>query len=188
MLQLGLIAAATILVRVGSSLEGDAGSGIGFFWFAFLAGCFGTTVSVVRQTRSDPKALRELSRSWVGLLVPHLYGGLLAGLTYFLFLSGVISGTSNGTGSGGLLTSNLFPVFSVDQASERASIRAYLELRPASLTDVGKLLIWCFVAGYSECFVIGILDHLRSVTRRQAEPRGEHDPASEPDTQGTHRS
>lgn len=30
------------------------------------------------------------------------------------------------------------------------------------MKDVGKLLVWCFVAGYSESFVTGILKQLES--------------------------
>lgn len=166
LLQIALVVGATALVVVAASLESNPGGGVGFFWFAFLAGCFGSTIGMVRQTRSDKKALRELSRSWTALLVPHLYGGLLAGLTYFLFVSGILSGT----GKSGLLTSNLFPDFTNADAAGSASVRAYLALRPASLADAGKLMVWCFMAGYSEGFVVGILDHLRSVERGPGQP------------------
>ncbi len=168
LVQLFLVAVTTALVLVGAMIEGRTPQGFGFFWFAFIAGCIGSSIGMVRQCRDDPEALRQLSRSWTALLMPHLYGGLLAGLTFFLFVSGILSGT----GQSGLLTSNLFPDFTGADAASGASIKAYLALRPASLADAGKLLVWCFIAGYSEGFVIGVLDQLRTVSRRDAEDAG----------------
>jgi hypothetical protein len=46
-----------------------------------------------------------------------------------------------------------------------------MEMAPVSMKDVGKLLVWCFVAGYSEKFVTGIL--------KQLERRGEGSPPAE---------
>lgn len=40
------------------------------------------------------------------------------------------------------------------------SVPTVLRLRPESMQDFGKLLVWCFIAGYSEKFVSGILQTL----------------------------
>ena len=39
-------------------------------------------------------------------------------------------------------------------------MRQVVAMRPAGLKDLGKLLLWCFLAGYYEKFVIGILKQL----------------------------
>ncbi len=98
--------------------------------------------------------------------MPLLYGGLMAGIAYLLFVSGILSGD----GGSGLFTSNLFPNFTEPQTKTEQLIRAFLEIRPVSMKDTGKLLVWCFVAGYSERFVTGIL--------KQLERRGEEGPAA----------
>jgi len=41
---------------------------------------------------------------------------------------------------------------------------AYIEMRPATIADVGKLMVWCFLAGYSERFVADILGQLERKT------------------------
>ena len=167
--QLGLVVVTTLLVFVGYGFEAWRGAdrSFGFFWFAFLAGCFGSSIALLRRVRAEPETLPEVTRTWTDLLLPHLYGGLMAGLAYMLFLSGILSGT----GKGGLLTSNLFPDFTTSETSVRPSITAYLNLRPASITDAGRLLVWSFIAGYSERFVTGILDQMG--TRGAAKDRAE---------------
>jgi len=43
-------------------------------------------------------------------------------------------------------------------------VKSFLGSRPATLPDLGKLLAWCFLAGYSEKFVIGVLGKLEHRT------------------------
>lgn len=88
-----------------------------------------------------------------------MYGGLMDVVTYLLFMSGILTGD----GGDGLFTSNLFPNFdrpSVDGDGSMFNMRTVLTLRPVSVADVGKLMVWCFVSGYSERFVVGILGTL----------------------------
>lgn len=80
----------------------------------------------------------------------------MAGVGYLLFMSALLSGESND----GLFTSNLFPNFTKVDASETNLIKRFMDIEPASMKDVGKLMVWCFVAGYSESFVTGILKQL----------------------------
>jgi hypothetical protein len=90
--------------------------------------------------------------------MPLLYGGLLGGVAYFLFASGILSGTE----SSGFLTSNLFPTFTSGgvTSDKGASFSDFLELRPADLSSAGKLMVWCLIAGYTERFTLGLLDQL----------------------------
>ncbi|MGB7344776.1 MAG: hypothetical protein WBD20_11205 [Pirellulaceae bacterium] len=131
---------------------------LGFFWFAFIAGVFGACIAFFRRLRmSDSVVIREAATSWALLLMPLLYGGMLAAVAYFLFLSGIITGTQGD----GLLAMNLFPDFdtrTVETAPTK--IKDWLTVRPAGIASAGKLMVWCFLAGYSENFVSGILQRL----------------------------
>jgi len=131
----------------------------GFFWFAFIAGCLGASIGILKRITQDPPFVTELAQSRIATLMPLLYGGLMAGVAYLLFLSGLLSGD----GGNGLLTTNLFPNFE-SAADAEASFVSYLEVRPETMADVGKLMVWCFLAGYSERFVADILGQLEGKT------------------------
>lgn len=132
---------------------------IGSFFFAFFLGCIGGSVALLKRIRkSDSRVIEDLATYWIATLMPLLYGGVMAGIAYLLFMSGILSGD----GGNGLFTSNLFPNFTRPnpEAGELLSIRQIVQMRPETLKDIGKLLVWCFLAGYSERFVIGILKQL----------------------------
>jgi hypothetical protein len=158
--QICLIGTILLLLLVGYALEKWWGATyFGFFWFAFLAGCIGASIGVLKRiTKNDP-FVTELAQSRIATLMPLLYGGLMAGVTYLLFMSGLLSGD----GGNGLLTTNLFPNFE-SAANVEASFVSYLEVRPESMADVGKLMVWSFLAGYSERFVADILGQLEGKT------------------------
>jgi len=154
--QISLVATILLLLLVG---DWFAVKRFGFdFWFAFFAGCMGASISLRTRIGADAGVLREAGRSIVDTLMPILYGAILAGLTYLLFMSGILSGNQGQ----GLLTTNLFPTFDVDLVDIQTEgvVKAFLGSRPATLPDLGKLLVWCFLAGYSEKFVMGILGTL----------------------------
>ena len=159
--QIGLIVVALLLMLLGYCLEkqwcGEAT--FGFFWFAFIAGCLGASIGILKRITQDPPFVTELAQSRIATLMPLLYGGLMAGVAYLLFLSGLLSGD----GGNGLLTTNLFPNFE-SAADAEASFVSYLEVRPETMADVGKLMVWCFLAGYSERFVADILGQLEGKT------------------------
>lgn len=153
--QLGLLAAVGVLVVLGLLFTQHLGS----FPFSFFAGCLGGSISLLRRLRQESQpVLEELASSWVSSLMPLLYGGLMAAVAYVLFMSGILTGD----GGHGLFTSNLFPNFTQPALDENSSLSVpvILQLRPASVQDFGKMLVWCFLAGYSEKFVAGILQSL----------------------------
>ncbi len=156
MVQIILIVTSTVLFWCAVYFD------LGFFWFAFLAGKFGSSVALLRRVQKGDAALVQgAHRSWVTTLMPLLYGALMAGVTYFLFVSEVLSGQDGS----GLLSTNLFPDFS-HSATEcsRLAVKDWLDLRPKELHDAGKLMVWCFLAGYSESFVSGILQRLEQAS------------------------
>ncbi|MCB0283853.1 MAG: hypothetical protein KDF60_14805 [Calditrichaeota bacterium] len=132
---------------------------IGSFFFAFILGCLGGSVALLKRIhKSDAKVVEEMATYWVAILMPMLYGGVMSSIAYLLFMSGILSGD----GGNGLFTSNLFPNFTSPdpQGGELLSFKQIVQMRPESLKDAGKLMVWCFLAGYSENFVIGILKQL----------------------------
>ena len=92
-------------------------------------------------------------------LMPLLYGGVMAGVTYLLFMSRILTGEDQG-----LFTSNLFPRFT--DMPDPFNMKDYFDMDVRGGTDLGKLLVWSFLAGYSEKFVTGILHQLESRTQK----------------------
>ncbi len=161
LLQILLIALTSVLVLV--AIKSD----IGFFWFGFVAGMLGASVALLRRAQKDKAVLvEETLRSWSTTMMPFLYGGVLAGVIYFLFISQIISGVDGN----GLLAMNLFPDFeAIGLGDGRLEVRNWLDLRPKELTDAGTLIVWCFVAGYSESFVLGFLQRLEQKSGNEQE-------------------
>lgn len=153
--QITIILTSVICVVVFSIVTGQAGS----FIFSFLAGCLGGSVSLVRRlNRKTEETMQQIAFSWVTTLMPLLYGGIMAIVIYLLFMSQILTGDSGG----GLFTSNLFPNFKIPKLNngEVMTVPFVLEIRPDTVLDAGKLLVWSFLSGYSEKFVTGILSSL----------------------------
>ena len=137
---------------------------LGAFNLAFLCGALGGSMSLLKRIRIEKIGmLKEIESSLVTTLMPLLYGGVLASVTYLLFLGCVLTGD----GEGGLFTSNLFPEFSglncpgssaaaVD-STESLNMKSMLQMKPKTIQDFAKLLVWSVLAGYSEKFVDGVL-------------------------------
>lgn len=154
--QLWLVAAFSLAAAVG--YFGHVGSLV----FALLFGSLGGSIALLRRVRgAKDTVVAELGADMTSTWMPLLYGGLMAGVGYLLFLSGILSGD----GGSGLFTSNLFPNFTDPDPASDELIKRFVEIRPATMKDAGKLFVWCFVAGYSERFITGIL--------KQLERRGE---------------
>lgn len=129
--QLFAIIAVAGLVWLGMNVT------IGSLWFTLLFGVLGSTMS---EKEPDIKSI--------------VRGFLMAGMTYLLFVSKMLSGD----GGDGMLTSNLFPRFT---DTTEASIKAFLEMRPYSIQDASKLFIWAFISGYNKTFTQKILDKIK---------------------------
>lgn len=72
--QIFLIAISAVLFCVAVYVD------LGFFWFAFLAGIFGSSVALLRRVQNGDTVLAdETLRSWGTALMPFLYGGMMAG-------------------------------------------------------------------------------------------------------------
>ena len=152
--QVGLLLVMAILFVVGHA---DNGVNIGAFFFAIILGTLGASISLMRRINAgETSTVVQLARDPIySTLMPVLYGTLMAGIAYLLFMSNIVSGACHE----GLLTSNLFPVFTKPEEGHTL-LQQFVHLTPRGMHNTGKLLVWSFVAGYSERFVISILDKL----------------------------
>jgi hypothetical protein len=135
-------------------------SNLGSFFFTTILGALGASVSLLKRTHSNKKFFDEEFKRLKAftVLMPILYGTILAGVAYLLFMSGILSGD----GGEGMITSNLFPNFSRISGSDMTMFEQFLRTKPMDMQNTAKLFIWCFMAGYSEQFIAGILNQLES--------------------------
>ena len=154
-IQIGLVALMGLLFLLGS-IKG--GIRVGAFFFTIILGALGASVSLLRQ-------ILEQSHFSIGLdgpfkvftlMMPIMYGTVMAGIAYLLFMSGILSGD----GGNGLLTTNLFPNFIHPETKNMTLMEQFRQVTPDGMQNTGKLLVWCFLAGYSESDVTGILGRL----------------------------
>lgn len=149
---------------------------MGTMIFALLIGGTGACISFfLRFPRLSHGELDFLVTSWWAMIVPVLVGVAMGGFIYIVFFAGILTGD----GGNGLFTSNLFPLFTSPEITDdqTLNIRFALEIRPVSVQDFGKLLVWCFLAGYSERMVPNILETIErrgvssSTTQSNQSPR-----------------
>ena len=154
LIQIGLLILLSILAGLDYVSEDvKAGS----FFYAVILGALGASISLMRRaTNEDAQLLTQLTTDRVfSIMVPILYGVLMAGIGYLLFMSEILSGDNGG----GLFTTNLFPNFT-DPTITSSLLRQFIEMEPDGMKNTGKLLVWSFIAGYSERFIAGILGQL----------------------------
>lgn len=133
---------------------------LGTLPFSLLLGALAASLALRgRLVLLSADELRQLGSSWSTTLAPLIHGGIMAGVAYFLFMAGILTYEDRD----GLFRSNLFPNFTkpVLAPGELLSMRKVIEIRPETVMDVGKLLVWCFIAGYSEKLVPNVLSTLQ---------------------------
>ena len=160
-IQLGLLAVMAVLFIIGYA---DWGIHVGAFFFAVVLGALGASVSLMRRIMNKESLFAGMRDNdhHLSTLIPILYGTLMAGIAYLLFMSGILSGDDGG----GLFTTNLFPNFTEVEDSGDSLLKQFVETSPDGIPNAGKLLVWCFIAGYSERFITGILHKLEQTTPR----------------------
>jgi len=168
--QLGLMGFISLTIILGFIVDDQLWS---FLYCLFLGGLGGSISYLRRLPTEEYETLARSNESTVTTLMPIVYGSIMAIVMYLLFMSGILTGD----GGKGLFTSNLFPNFglltgegkiecssstsgSVLDQMPATTIKEVLSIRPCSVKDLGKLFVWCFISGYSEKFVAGILGSL----------------------------
>lgn len=130
---------------------------VGAFFYSLILGALGASISLMRRvTKGDKEVLKQISDdNFYAIMASVLYGVLMTGVGYLLFMSDMLSGDSGG----GLFTTNLFPNFTTP-STDASLLKQFIEMEPDGMKNTGKLLIWSFIAGYSEGFIKGILNQL----------------------------
>ncbi|MCH9661125.1 MAG: hypothetical protein K0U54_09455 [Bacteroidetes bacterium] len=159
-IQISLILVWGILFSVDYFNEGLK---VGAFFHALILGALGASISLMRRVGNmEEKVIAQLNEDKIySILVSILYGVLMTGVGYLLFMSEILSGDNGG----GLFTTNLFPNFTIP-SSNSSLLRQFIEMEPEGMKNTGKLLVWSFIAGYSERFVTGILSQLEKQGNR----------------------
>ncbi|HEX6374010.1 MAG TPA: hypothetical protein VF006_34090 [Longimicrobium sp.] len=117
-------------------------------------GVLGGFISLQRRLKTlSIKDLELLDESWYYTLLSPLTGGFLAVVLYMIFISGLLAG-------------DLFPAFTLDPTDTATPgtvvFRDIIQVRANTVQDYAKLLVWSFIAGYSEKFVINIIGQFRN--------------------------
>lgn len=134
------------------------GSGLGVASFGgsytvpslvFLAGNLGAYVSVHKSLAGmSDQDLANLANSWLAIVVPSMMGGVLAGVLYLLFISGIVSG-------------DLFPKI-VEQKDMTKSWVDIFNQYAEGPAGYAKLYVWSFIAGFNQKYVVDILEAIRA--------------------------
>jgi hypothetical protein len=121
----------------------------------FITGNIGGYVGFHRRLASlTDEEIIHLSSTWFGVTLPSFIGGILAGVLYILFISGVVSG-------------DLFPKIIADQTptcldpktSERFEV--IFCQHAEGYASYAKLLFWSFVAGFNQNYVVDLIESLK---------------------------
>lgn len=120
-------------------------------FLTFIAGNIGGGYVGVHRNLSSLTDIevRELSTSWLGLIVPSFVGGILACVLYTLFVSGIISG-------------ELFPRIVVDVGEIPPGFEAVFHQHADGASEYAKLLFWSFVAGFNQKYVVDVIESIKS--------------------------
>jgi hypothetical protein len=117
--------------------------------YVFGAGLIGGFVSIQQRLPAIQLAeIRELSRSWLSILLIPVNGGVFALVLMLMFIAGLLEGA-------------LFPKYTavpIDHGDLLNSFANWLAYTfPEQGRDLAKLFFWSFVAGFSERFVPQII-------------------------------
>jgi len=120
-----------------------------------FAGAVGSVVNnyyrLAKLSEADKAAAEQLESS---VLTLQIYVSLL--------ISGILGLVMYGLCMTGLLAGQLFPQFSGTDSAYRNMVSFLTDVFPTTNLDTGKVLIWSFIAGFSERLIPNVLDRLAS--------------------------
>lgn len=112
----------------------------------FIAGLLGGFVSIQQRLPNiELEELKVLSNSWFSIALIPINGGIFALALMLMFIGNIIDGS-------------LFPQYAQKEIGGTEDFLKWLtEGYPKTNVDIAKLLVWSFVAGFSERFVPQII-------------------------------
>ena len=123
-----------------------------------IFGSIGAFISLQRRLKQlDDEDLILIKDSKAYTWLAPIAGGVMAGILYLLFISGLLSG-------------DLFPKFKVNEtlAKDVEGIVRLFYIQSNEASDYAKLLFWSFVAGFSERFVTDIIGQFAADAKKVA--------------------
>lgn len=159
---IGIVIVAIVLIfglffwrSIGVSGGGEQFPIIWFIWIAAILG------SIVNQTSRDDSIKdpqHHQITAWLYLFWKCVIAAILAMTLYMMFISGLLSG-------------DIFPKFihaTVEQGGSYTNMKDFAtKIDPESFKDVAKILVWSFIAGYSEKFVPNLVSQVVAPTKTE---------------------
>ena len=127
----------------------DSENHLPIFWFVYLSAILGCTINESQRNHAQISILK-----WHQVIL-FICWKVLVAITFAVFLyvacaSGIIGG-------------DLFPQFQNTEGVNYTHMLNFLkECKPTTNQDVAKVLVWSFIAGYSEKFVPNIINGICS--------------------------
>ncbi len=119
-----------------------------------LTGTIGGFVGLQRRVKGfEEDDLELLTSSWLYTVLAPVVGGVLALLLYMLFLSELLAG-------------DLFPSFEANDDATCCGIKCLFEQHGKDFTDYAKLLVWAFIGGFSEKFVVDVIGRFETSAKQ----------------------
>ncbi len=119
-----------------------------------LTGTIGGFVGLQRRVKGfEDDDLELLASSWLYTVLAPVVGGVLALLLYILFLSELLAG-------------DLFPSFVPNADVKGEGINIILEQHAEGYQDYAKLLVWAFIGGFSEKFVVDVIGRFEASAKQ----------------------
>lgn len=120
-----------------------------------LAGVIGGFVGLQRRVKTfEHDDLHLLASSWLYTALAPVVGGVLAMFLYILFLSGLLAG-------------DLFPSFEENADVLGHGFETIFEQHGRGFADYSKLIIWAFIGGFSEKFVVDVIGRFETSAKQQ---------------------
>jgi hypothetical protein len=157
-------AAADVFKAAAETLKVSAAEGALLVFIIMIMGMVGGAVSVFQRMSNTPirgatmTSVIELVHGRYGVMVSPLYGAVFAIVLSLLF-------------AGNLVKGQLFPEFTSPSGSSSYGwtfTEFFSKCWPNAASDVAKLIVWSFLAGFAERLVPDALD--RIVAQSQSTP------------------
>ncbi len=134
------------------AMASDAGQQLSLIVFVFFSGMVGGISNTYMRLQSMPVEAPGQSRLARIIAISQVYAtpmvsGAFAVVAQALFASGLLSGS-------------LFPTFMDGSAEYQGLNQMFTHYRPATQADAAKMIVWGFIAGFSEKMIPNILDRL----------------------------